>query len=56
MTNKPIAYEEDLDIQFGYWNAQIGLLKAGADRAKTEAKITYYKTNKAFYAAASKFI
>jgi len=55
MTNKPKAYEENLDIQFGYWNAQIGLLKAGADRAKTAAKITYYKTNEALYAAASKF-
>lgn len=55
MKNKPEAYEENLDVQFGYLNAQIGLLKAGADKAKAEAKIKYYKTNEAFYAAASKF-
>ena len=44
MKDKRKAYEDKLDAQLEEWNAQIALLKARADKAKTEAKIEYYKT------------
>jgi predicted ATP-binding protein involved in virulence len=44
MDNRRKAYEEKIDAQLKEWNAQIDLLKAKADKAKTEAKIDYYKT------------
>ena len=44
MKDKRKAYEEKLDAQLEEWNAQIALLKARADKAKTEAKIEYNKT------------
>jgi hypothetical protein len=44
MKDKRKAYEEKIDAQLEEWNAQIALLKARADKAKTGAKIEYYKT------------
>jgi len=44
MKNKRKAYEEKLDAQLDEWSAQIGVLKAKADKAKAEVKIEYYKT------------
>lgn len=43
MNDKRKAYEEKLDAQFEEWNAQIALLKAKADKAKTDARLQYYK-------------
>ena len=37
------AYEEKLDAQLKEWSAQIALLRAKADKAKTEVKVEYYK-------------
>jgi hypothetical protein len=42
MKERRKAVEEKLDAQLNEWNAQIDLLKAKADKAKTEAKIVYY--------------
>lgn len=44
MKDKRKAYEEKLDAQLKEWSAQIGLLKAKADKAKADAKVEYYKT------------
>jgi hypothetical protein len=44
MKNKRKAYEEKLDAQLDEWSAQIGVLKAKAEKAKAEVKIEYYKT------------
>ena len=44
MKNKRKAYEEKLEAQLEEWNAQIALLKARAEKGRTEAKIEYYKT------------
>ena len=44
MKDKRKAYEEKIDAQLEEWNAQIAMLKAKADKAKSEAKIEYYKT------------
>jgi predicted ATP-binding protein involved in virulence len=44
MSDKRKAFEEKLDAQLKEWNAQIALLKAKADTAKTEAKVEYYAT------------
>jgi predicted ATP-binding protein involved in virulence len=44
MSDKRKAYEEKLDTQLKEWDAEIALLKAKADSAKSDAKIDYYKT------------
>jgi len=49
------ADDRKFDAQLEEWNTRINLLKARADKAKTGAKIQYYKTIEAFQAAAWKF-
>ena len=44
MMEKRKAYEEKLDAQLKEWSAQIALLKAKADKGKTELKTEYFKT------------
>ncbi len=44
MSDKRKAYEEKLDTQLKEWDAEIALLKAKAEDAKSDAKIDYYKT------------
>lgn len=44
MSDKRKAYEEKLDTQLKEWDAEIALLKAKAENAKSDAKIDYYKT------------
>ena len=44
MKDKRKAYEEKLDTQLKEWDAEIALLKAKAENAKSDAKIDYYKT------------
>jgi predicted ATP-binding protein involved in virulence len=44
MSDKRKAYEEKLDTQLKEWDAEIALLKAKAQNAKSDAKIDYYKT------------
>jgi len=44
MTDKRKAYEEELDAQLKEWDAEIALLKAKAENAKSDAKIDEYKT------------
>ncbi len=44
MSDKRKAYEEKLDTQLNEWDAEIALLKAKAENAKSDAKIDYYKT------------
>ena len=44
MMEKRKAYEEKLYAQLKEWSAQIALLKARADKAKSGAKIEYNKT------------
>jgi hypothetical protein len=44
MKDKRKAYEEKLDAQLREWDAEIALLKAKADTAKSDAKIDYYKS------------
>lgn len=55
MKDRSNEYEENLDVQFGYWNAQIGMLKAKADKARTDAKVEYHYTIETFLNAMSKF-
>ena len=42
MSDKRKAYEEKLDTQLKEWDAEVALLKAKADSAKSDAKIDYY--------------
>ncbi|MFO8165933.1 MAG: hypothetical protein R6T98_15550 [Desulfatiglandales bacterium] len=44
MKDERKAYEEKLDAQLKEWDAEIALLKAKADNAKSDAKIDYYKS------------
>jgi predicted ATP-binding protein involved in virulence len=44
MSDKRKAYEEKLDTQLKEWDAEIALLKAKAENAKSDVKIDYYKT------------
>jgi len=44
MSDKRKAYEEKLDTQLKEWDAEIALLKAKVENAKSDAKIDYYKT------------
>ncbi|MBN2034231.1 MAG: coiled coil domain-containing protein [Deltaproteobacteria bacterium] len=44
MNDKRKAYEEKLDTQLKEWEAEIAVLKAKAESAKSDAKIDYYKT------------
>lgn len=44
MSDKRKAYEEKLDTQLKEWDAEIALLKAKADNAKSDEKIDYYET------------
>lgn len=37
------AYEDKLQAQLDEWNAEIGKLKARADKAGADAKLEYYK-------------
>jgi predicted ATP-binding protein involved in virulence len=48
MSDKRKAYEEKLDTQLKEWDAEIALLKAKAENAKSDAKIDYYKTIETF--------
>lgn len=43
MEDKRKAYEEKFAAQLKKWNAEIILLNAKADKAKTESKVEYYK-------------
>jgi hypothetical protein len=43
MQDRRKAFEEKLDAQLEEWDAQITLLKAKAEKGKTEAKLEYYK-------------
>lgn len=43
MADKRKIYEEKFDAQLKEWNAEIILLNAKADKAKTEVKDEFYK-------------
>lgn len=46
MESKRKAYMEKLDAQFAMWDTQIMLLRAKAEKARAEQKISYYHTIK----------
>jgi archaellum component FlaC len=43
VSKKKKAYEQKIDAQLKEWGTQVEVLKAKAEKAKTEAKITYLK-------------